>query len=118
LACVNQARNRFDRERKRHGPVPYVLYNLRTDQGETTDVAADNPGVVQEMLKLAESIRIELGEYMQRGQAQRPTGSIYPDCPVISHPKDWGQVPAEIVDALKTVRTKRQPDWNANRRQQ
>ncbi|MEM9589390.1 MAG: sulfatase-like hydrolase/transferase, partial [Planctomycetota bacterium] len=30
------------------------LYNLATDIGETTDVAADQPGVVQQLLKLAE----------------------------------------------------------------
>jgi len=93
-----------------------VLYNLRTDQEETTDAAASNPEVVREMMKLAESIRNDLGEYMQRGRAQRPTGSIYPSCPVISHEKDWGQVPIELVDALKTERKKRHPDWKANPR--
>ncbi len=86
-----------------------VLYNLRDDPGEGSDVAQANPEVVQEMLGLAGSIRLELGEYMQRGSAQRPTGSVYPSAPVISHPKDWWMVPDEIVQALKDERERRHP---------
>jgi arylsulfatase A-like enzyme len=90
-----------------------VLYNLRTDPGEKEDVAKANTGLVQQMLGLAQETRAELGEYMQRGAGQRPTGSIYPAAGVISHPKDWGQVPPEIVAALKAERSKRHPGWNS-----
>ena len=90
-----------------------VLYNLRTDPGESQDVAEANPGMVEQMLGLAEEIRDELGEYMQPGAAQRPTGSIYPAAQVISHPKDWGQVPLEVVEALNAERSKRHPGWES-----
>ena len=79
-------------------------------------MAAANPDVVQEMLDLAESVRQDLGEFMQRGKAQRPTGSIYPSCPVISHEKDWGQVPIDVVEGLEAERTKRHPSWKSKRR--
>lgn len=88
-----------------------ILYNLRKDPGEAKDVSQSNPEVVQQMLKQAESVRKELGEFMQRGNAQRPTGSIFPKCPVISHEKDWVLVPADINEALNAERTKRHPGW-------
>jgi len=91
-----------------------VLYNLRSDPGESRDVAGVNPGLVQQMLGLADEIRAELGEYMQHGAAQRPTGSIYPAAPVISHPKDWGQVPPEVIEALNKERSKRHPGWDSS----
>ncbi len=93
-----------------------VLYNLRTDRAETTDVASANPEVVQEMLELAKSVRQDLGEFMRRGKAQRLTGSIYPSCPVISHEKDWGRVPSEIVEGLEAERAKRHPGWRTKSR--
>lgn len=92
-----------------------VLYNLRTDQGESQDVAGANPDLVRQMLGLAQEMRKELGEYMQRGKAQRPTGSISPGAPVISHEKDWGKVPTAVVEGLNKERTKRHPDWGAKR---
>ncbi|TWT89143.1 hypothetical protein Pla100_57120 [Neorhodopirellula pilleata] len=48
--------------------------------------------VVHEMMKLAALARQDLGEFMHRGKSQRPTGSLFPDAPVISHEKDWGTV--------------------------
>jgi arylsulfatase A-like enzyme len=90
-----------------------VLYNLGSDPGENQDVAEANPGIVEQMLLLAEEARTELGEYMQPGTAQRPTGSIFPAAQVISHPKDWGQMPPEIVEALKAERAKRHPGWES-----
>ncbi len=90
-----------------------ILYNLRDDQGESRDVAQANPEVVQRALRLAGAMRKELGEFMERGKAQRPTGSISPKAPVISHEKDWGLVPPAVVEALNTERSKRHPGWKA-----
>ncbi len=106
------------RDRPFHDLKQPVLYNLRSDPGEGRDVAKANPRLVEQMLGLAEEIRDELGEYMQRGAAQRPTGSIYPAAPVISHPKDWGQVPAEVVVALNAERSRRHPGWESKAGQQ
>ena len=86
-----------------------VLYNLRTDREETTDVASANPEIVQEMLELAESMRRELGEYMQRGSGQRRTGSVVPGAPIISHEKDWGMVAPAMVETIADERQRRHP---------
>ena len=66
-----------------------VLYNLTKDEAETTNVAGNHPEIVRELTKLANVTRSELGEFMQRGPAQRPSGSLFPDLPVVSHEKDW-----------------------------
>ena len=58
-------------------------------------------------------MRQELGEFMERGKSQRPTGSIYTKAPVISHEKDWGLVPPVVVKGLNAERSKRHPDWKA-----
>lgn len=84
-----------------------VLYNLEIDPGETKDVASGNPEKVKELQKLAETIRTELGEFMQRGKGQRPTGSISLEAPVISNPRDWETVSARIRKALNDERRKR-----------
>ena len=87
-----------------------VLYNLRNDRAETTDIAADHPEVVRQILSVAESARKELGEFMHRGKAQRPTGSLFPDGPVISHEKDWRTVAADTAAAIAAERQKRHPN--------
>jgi arylsulfatase A-like enzyme len=86
-----------------------VLYNLRTDQGETTDLASANAEIVREMSELAESMRSELGEYMQRGSGQRRTGSIVPGAPIISHEKDWGTVGPAMAKNIADERQRRHP---------
>ena len=89
-----------------------VLYNLREDRAETTDVASSNPKVVQRILKEAANTRQAFGEFMQRGNAQRPTGTLFPDVPVISHEKDWGTIPPASDKAIAKERTKRHPKSN------
>ena len=89
-----------------------VLYNLHTDEAESSNVAADNPEVVREMTEIAESAREHLGEFMRRGRSQRPTGSLFPDVPVISHEKDWGKVDPAAVEAIARERQKRHPNQN------
>ncbi|WP_166831131.1 sulfatase family protein [Thalassoroseus pseudoceratinae] len=94
-----------------------VLYNLHTDKAETTNVAADNPSVVNELVELGDAIRKELGEFMQRGRQQRPTGSLFPNVPVISHEKDWGQLDSATTKAILEERQKRHPNHRSNRPQ-
>ena len=42
--------------------VPARLFHLETDLGETTDLAAERPDVVQRLLGLAEKAREDLGD--------------------------------------------------------
>ena len=93
-----------------------VLYNLESDKAESTNVAAKNPEVVTKLLELAKSTRSELGEFMQRGTAQRPTGSLFPDVPVISHEKDWGTMKPESARAIADERAKRYPNLQTPKR--
>ena len=86
-----------------------VLYNLADDPGESKHLAHAHPEVVQRLLKLADSTRTELGDYMQRGSAQRPTGSVIPGAPIISNEKDWGQVAPADVERLAKERQTRYP---------
>jgi arylsulfatase A-like enzyme len=86
-----------------------VLYDLRSDKAESTNVADSHPEIVQELLLLAEETRAELGEYLQRGEGQRPTGSIFPDVEVISHSKDWGRIDADTQNAIQEERHERHP---------
>lgn len=66
------------------------LYNLAADVGEKKDVAAEHPEKVSEMTALAEKTRLELGEFGVRGSRQRPTGTLFPEVPILSNQKqDW-----------------------------
>jgi len=53
------------------GPAPLELYNLDADIGETNDVAAENPEIVERLLSLAEEARAELGDMENEGRGQR-----------------------------------------------
>ena len=94
-----------------------VLYNLETDPGEKADVASANPSIVTQMLRQAVSAREELGEFMQRGKGQRPTGSLFPEIPVVSHEKDWGSVGSAVAQAIELERKARHPEWRKLRDQ-
>jgi arylsulfatase A-like enzyme len=68
-------------------PGPYkqaqteqALYNVVADAGETKDVAAENPAVVQRLLKIAEAARADLGDSLtgQKGANRRPAGMLSP----------------------------------------
>ncbi len=68
-------------------PTPYsqakisqVLYDLKTDPGETTDVAAEYPEVVARLQAAAEAARVDLGDKLQkrRGSGVRPVGKLTP----------------------------------------
>ena len=100
----------WDKNKALAGLKQPILYNLSADVAETTDVAKDHPDVVKRMMESAKLGRRELGEFMRRGEAQRPTGSLFPRGPVISHEKDWGTVDPAIIDSIETERRSRHPD--------
>ena len=87
-----------------------ILYNMVKDKAESTDVSADHPEVVTRIMDLAKSARQEFGEFMQRGKSQRPTGSLFPNVPVVSHEKDWGTVDPTTARAIAAERLKRHPN--------
>ena len=49
------------------------LYNLRTDPGETTNIADKNPEVVSRLTELADEEKNALGEYADKGPGIRET---------------------------------------------
>jgi arylsulfatase A-like enzyme len=51
-----------------------VLYNLENDISETSDVSAENPQVVAELLKLLDWAKNDIGDYDKRGENARPLG--------------------------------------------
>ena len=66
----------------RHGynvkKIAQTLYNLDDDIGETRDVSAQHPDVVQRLLKLAEEARADLGDSLTKRQGAnvRPCGNL------------------------------------------
>ncbi|WP_395735542.1 sulfatase [Prosthecobacter sp.] len=64
----------------RHGyrveNIGLSLFNLEDDPGETRDVAKDHPEIVERLQKLAEPMRRELGDALQKvkGAENRPLG--------------------------------------------
>lgn len=79
------------------------LYNLSVDVGEQNDVAAQYPEKVAEMMALADQTRLKLGEYMERGSEQRPTGTLFPNVPILSnHNTEWAKLSDEEKGPAKT----------------
>ncbi|MFC5050418.1 sulfatase [Rubritalea spongiae] len=75
-----------------------TLYNIKTDVAEKHDVAAQHPERVAEMTKLAQATREKLGEFGERGSEQRPTGTLFPEVPILSNQdQDWDK----LTDAEK-----------------
>jgi len=66
----------------RHGyrivSTPSALYDVRTDPGETRDVAAGHPDVVRRLEALAEEARADLGDTLRgrKGSGVRPPGRL------------------------------------------
>ena len=69
-----------------------VLFNINDDVAEKKDLAADKPELVQEMLKLVAEMKLSLGEYKKRGKDQRPTGTLFPEVPIVSTSNDWAKI--------------------------
>ena len=92
------------------------LYNLTEDGAEENDVAGEHPERVSEMTALAEATREKLGEFGRRGSEQRPTGTLFPEVPILSNQaQDWekltdeekGRGKSEFKGALKTPKKKK-----------
>ena len=62
----------------RDGTAPFEaeLYDLDTDIGETTNLAANRPEVVARLTALADGARRELGDRNRPGENQRPGGRV------------------------------------------
>jgi len=79
------------------------LYNLDSDVAEAKDVAAQHPERVTEMMALADQTRKKLGEFMERGSEQRPTGTLFPEVPILSNQnQDWVKLPDDEKGRAKT----------------
>jgi arylsulfatase len=51
-----------------------MLYNLENDIEETTNVASENPAVVEELTKLLNWVKKDIGDFEKRGENARPLG--------------------------------------------
>ena len=68
-----------------------ALYNLRTDLGETKNVAKDHPEIVKKLAALAEQARAELGDGRKAGNGQRPAGHVKNAKPLTRRPMNKKQ---------------------------
>ncbi len=57
-------------------PCPLALYNVRDDLGETREVSAEHPDVVEHLLRMAGKARKDLGDLGREGAHQRPAGRV------------------------------------------
>jgi arylsulfatase len=59
--------------------TPKALFNLKEDPGETTNILDQHPEVVEQIDKLAQKMRIELGDSLTgtTGQKIRPRATIF-----------------------------------------
>jgi hypothetical protein len=66
----------------RHGyriaKTPAALFDVRTDPGETVDLAAGHPDIVRRLEALAEKARADLGDTLtgRKGSGVRPPGRL------------------------------------------
>ena len=69
---------RLVRRSGRERTIIAELFDLRTDIGETTDIAADHPDVVERLQTAADGFRAELGDGVHgvTGSACRPSGRV------------------------------------------
>ncbi len=66
--------------RKSLAPGQIELYNLRSDPGETNNVADKHPEILDRIIQMAEKERRALGEYTNKGPEVRKT--IWVESPV------------------------------------
>ncbi len=63
--------------------LPAKLYDLESDIGEKTDVAAEHPEVIERLSALAEKARADLGDRDRPGSGQRPPGHVEKAAPLV-----------------------------------
>lgn len=81
------------------------LYNLDEEIGEITNVAVRHPGIVQQLLKLAESMKDDIGSG-QPGPGVRPAGAV--ENPVTLYPT----VPGRQRPNKNIKRAAKPVDWS------
>ncbi len=64
--------------RYEQGQIGVALFDLATDPSETTDIAADYPGIVERLLALVDSARADIGDALTEsvGSNARPPGMV------------------------------------------
>ena len=67
-------KNKRERIGGKGKPSPARLFDLKTDIGETNDLAAAHPDVVARLARYAEQARDDLGDEDRPGKNQRPAG--------------------------------------------
>lgn len=67
---------RFDGWSGKKEDTSLELYDLSVDPGESTDIAAKHPAVVERLRKLAQQAQEELGDGPKEGSGQRPAGWV------------------------------------------
>ncbi len=74
-----------------------VLYDMRADIGETTDVAADHPDVVARLTASAAACRADLGDQAQgiAGANRRPVGLVADPRPLVTYDPAYPYFAAE-----------------------
>ena len=82
LAVVEQIENGVDKEMKAIKPFAPKLFNLDADIGETTDVAAQHPHIVQRLLGYIKRMDADLG-ITGRGLGVRPGGVVNQPQPLL-----------------------------------
>lgn len=58
------------------GPQELALYNLREDISEANEVSAKHPEIVEQLTKLADNARADIGDRHIQGAGQRPSGYL------------------------------------------
>ncbi|MDP7132916.1 MAG: arylsulfatase, partial [Planctomycetota bacterium] len=53
-----------------------LLFNVVTDVGSKSDVADENPKIVERLTRFAEKAREDLGDHGRRGKNQRHRGKV------------------------------------------
>jgi arylsulfatase A len=61
---------------RKTAPSKLELFNVGDDVGETREVSADHPEIVQRLLALADRTRREIGDGDRTAPAQRPAGHV------------------------------------------
>jgi len=61
----------------------HELYNLRTDPGETKNVAEEHPEVVKKLVKMADKEQNALGQFTDKGEEVRQTILVENPKPVL-----------------------------------
>jgi arylsulfatase A len=81
----------------KHGTTFLRLHDLEADRGEATDVQADHPDVVAELLAHAEAARVSLGDALTErvGADVRPVGRVDDPRPLTTYDPDHPYVVAE-----------------------